>query len=104
MHLKKIRPNQDLKIRIKANPVAGQPLPENINVLVSAVDTGVLNITEYKTPDPYDAFFGRKRYSIDQYDVYGQLIEGQGRLANLRFGGDGGEAAALSRGGKKTIN
>ena len=23
----KIRPNQDLKIRIKANPVAGQPLP-----------------------------------------------------------------------------
>ncbi|TBL29876.1 hypothetical protein EYY80_38705, partial [Klebsiella oxytoca] len=35
----KIRPNQDLKIRIKAKPVAGQPLPENINVLVSAVDT-----------------------------------------------------------------
>ncbi|WP_337239863.1 alpha-2-macroglobulin [Proteus faecis] len=99
----KIRPNQDLKIRIKANPVAGQPLPENINVLVSAVDTGVLNITEYKTPDPYDAFFGRKRYSIDQYDVYGQLIEGQGRLANLRFGGDGGEATALSRGGKKPL-
>ncbi|HGD3320936.1 TPA: alpha-2-macroglobulin [Proteus mirabilis] len=99
----KIRPNQDLKIRIKAKPVAGQPLPENINVLVSAVDTGVLNITDYKTPDPYEAFFGRKRYSVDQYDVYGQLIEGEGRLANLRFGGDGSEESALSRGGKKPL-
>ncbi|OAT35159.1 alpha-2-macroglobulin family protein [Proteus myxofaciens] len=99
----KIRPNQDLKIRIKAKPNEGESLPEKINVLVSAVDTGVLNITDYKTPNPYDAFFGRKRYSVDQYDVYGQLIEGQGRLANLRFGGDGGEEAALSRGGKKPL-
>lgn len=99
----KIRPNQDLKIRIKANPTDAQPLPEKINVLVSAVDTGVLNITDYKTPDPYTAFLGRKRYGVDQYDVYGQLIEGEGRLANLRFGGDGGDENALSRGGKKPL-
>ncbi|MDN6550686.1 MAG: alpha-2-macroglobulin family protein, partial [Enterobacterales bacterium] len=52
-------------------------------------------------PDPYDAFLGRKRYGADQYDVYGQLIEGSGRLATLRFGGDGEDEDALSRGGKK---
>ena len=70
-------------------------------MLISAVDTGVLNITDYKTPDPYDAFFGRKRYSVDQYDVYGQLIEGSGRLGTLRFGGDGGDD--LDRGGLKPL-
>ncbi|CNH01292.1 alpha-2-macroglobulin family protein [Yersinia pekkanenii] len=98
----RIRPNQTLTVKVKASRT-GAPLPEKVQVLLSAVDSGILNITDYATPDPYDAFFGRKRYSADRYDVYGQLIEGQGRLASLRFGGDGDEEDALSRGGKKPI-
>ncbi|CQI92890.1 alpha-2-macroglobulin [Yersinia rohdei] len=98
----RIRPNQTLTVKVKANR-SGAPLPEKVQVLLSAVDSGILNITDYATPDPYDAFFGRKRYSADQYDIYGQLIEGQGRLASLRFGGDGDDEDALSRGGKKPI-
>ncbi len=70
-------------------------------MLVSAVDSGVLNITDYVTPDPWQAFFGQKRYGADIYDIYGQVIEGQGRLAALRFGGDGDE---LKRGGKPPVN
>ncbi|WP_274369160.1 alpha-2-macroglobulin family protein [Morganella morganii] len=97
----RIRPNQDLTVKINAKARDGKPAPEKVNVLISAVDTGVLNITDYKTPDPYDAFFGRKRYSVDQYDVYGQLIEGSGRLGTLRFGGDGGDD--LDRGGLKPL-
>lgn len=97
----RIRPNQDLTVKIKAKAQDGKAAPEKVNVLISAVDTGVLNITDYKTPDPYDAFFGRKRYSVDQYDVYGQLIEGSGRLGTLRFGGDGGDE--LDRGGLKPL-
>ena len=70
-------------------------------MLVSAVDSGVLNITDYVTPDPWQAFFGQKRYGADIYDIYGQVIEGQGRQAALRFGGDGDE---LKRGGKPPVN
>ncbi|ELX8378330.1 alpha-2-macroglobulin [Providencia vermicola] len=98
----KMRPNQDLTVKVKATAQDGKPLPEKVNVLLSAVDTGVLNITDFKTPNPYEAFFGRKRYGVDQYDVYGHLIEGQGKLANLRFGGDS-EEAALERGGMKPL-
>ncbi len=98
----KMRPNQDLTVKIKATPQQGQELPKQVYVLLSAVDTGVLSITNFKTPDPYDAFFGRKRYSIDQYDVYGHLIEAEGRQANLRFGGDGNDNS-LERGGKKPL-
>ncbi len=53
----KMRPNQDLTVKIKATAQDGKPLPEKVNVLLSAVDTGVLNITDFKTPDPYDAFW-----------------------------------------------
>ncbi len=99
----KMRPNQNLTVKVKTQPINGE-MPKQINVLVSAVDSGVLNITDYKTPDPWEAFFGRKRYGADLYDIYGQVIEGEGRLAALRFGGDGDEGDELSRGGKKPVN
>lgn len=91
----KIEPltHQNVKVRVvdaKGNPV------KNAMVLLSAVDTGVLNITDYKTPDPFKAFFDRKAYNVDQLDVYGKLIEaGQNPLASLAFGGD-----AAAKGGK----
>lgn len=96
----KMRPNQPLTVKIKASSKNGGT-PKQVNVLVSAVDSGVLNITDYVTPDPWQAFFGQKRYGADIYDIYGQVIEGQGRLAALRFGGDGDE---LKRGGKPPVN
>ncbi len=96
----KMRPNQPLMVKMKASVKNGD-VPKQVNVLVSAVDSGVLNITDYATPDPWQAFFGQKRYGADIYDIYGQVIEGQGRLAALRFGGDGD---ALKRGGKPPVN
>ncbi|HEY1847124.1 MAG TPA: alpha-2-macroglobulin [Buttiauxella sp.] len=99
----KMRPNQNLSLKVKASVKNGE-MPKQINVLLSAVDSGVLNITDYKTPDPWEAFFGRKRYGADLYDIYGQVIEGEGKLAALRFGGDGDEGDELSRGGKKPVN
>ncbi|MBM7061345.1 alpha-2-macroglobulin family protein [Pseudomonas sp. UL073] len=93
----KMRPKQPLKVRVQARDASGAPARE-AHVLVAAVDVGILNITEYPTPDPFAALFGRKAYGADQLDVYGQLIEaGQGRLASLAFGGD----AALAGGGKR---
>ncbi|UVE17221.1 alpha-2-macroglobulin family protein [Pseudomonas sp. LS44] len=93
----KIRPNQPLSVRVQAKNADGSPAKQ-VQVLVAAVDVGILNITEYKTPDPFASLFGRKAYGVDQLDVYGQLIEaGQGRLASLAFGGD----AALAGGGKR---
>ncbi len=93
----KIRPKQPLTVKVSAKNADGS-VPKQVHVLVAAVDVGILNITEYPTPDPYSSLFGRKAYGVDQLDVYGQLIEaGQGRLASLAFGGD----AALAKGGKR---
>lgn len=92
-----MRPNQPLKVKVRARNADGS-VAERVQVLVAAVDAGILNITDYLTPDPFVSLFGRKAYGADQLDVYGQLIEaGQGRLAKLAFGGD----AALAGGGKR---
>ena len=93
----KMRPKQPLTVRIKATNADGS-VPSQVHVLLAAVDVGILNITDYKTPDPFASLFGRKAYGADQLDIYGQLIEaGQGRLASLAFGGD----AAMAKGGKR---
>lgn len=93
----KMRPKQPLTVRFKATHADGS-VPSQVHVLLAAVDVGILNITDYKTPDPFASLFGRKAYGADQLDIYGQLIEaGQGRLASLAFGGD----AAMAKGGKR---
>lgn len=93
----KMRPKQPLTVKFKVKNADGS-IPESTHVLLAAVDAGVLNITDYPTPDPYASLFGRKAYGADQLDIYGQLIEaGQGRLASLAYGGD----AALAKGGKR---
>ncbi|UVJ44573.1 alpha-2-macroglobulin family protein [Pseudomonas sp. LS1212] len=93
----KMRPKQPLTVKLQARNADGS-VPKQVQVLLAAVDVGILNITQYPTPDPFSSLFGRKAYGADQLDIYGQLIEaGQGRLASLAFGGD----AALAKGGKR---
>ena len=95
----KMRPKQPLMVKFQVKNADGT-VPATAHVLLAAVDAGVLNITDYPTPDPYASLFGRKAYGADQLDIYGQLIEaGQGRLASLAFGGD----AALAKGGKRPV-
>lgn len=102
---KQMRPGKPLKIKVKAHTANGQVSAQPVQVLLSAVDVGILNITEFAAPDPFASFFARKGYSVDQMDVYGQLIEsGNGRLARMLFGGD---ADQLANGGQRpntTVN
>ncbi|RTL37441.1 MAG: alpha-2-macroglobulin family protein [Burkholderiales bacterium] len=89
----KTQPSVPLPITVKAPSLAGKPAI----VTVSAVDVGILNITNYKTPDPQDFFFGKHRYDADLLDLYGRLIEKMdGNTAKQRFGGDAGKRDSQS--------
>jgi uncharacterized protein YfaS (alpha-2-macroglobulin family) len=86
-------PEQSVPVKVKLQGADGKPLPAGNKaiVTVSAVDVGILNITNYATPDPADFFFGKHRYGADLLDHYGKLIEVmEGNLAKQRFGGDAG--------------
>jgi uncharacterized protein YfaS (alpha-2-macroglobulin family) len=81
-------PSTTLPVKVKVPQLAGKAAIAT----VSAVDVGILNITNFKTPDPADFFFGKHRYGADILDLYGRLIEKMdGNVAQQRFGGDAGQ-------------
>ncbi len=83
---KKMAPDQPLKVKVRVPQAKGQTTV----LTLSAVDAGILNITNYKSPDPFGFFFGKLRYAHDLYDVYGRLIEKlAGQRGQLKWGGDG---------------
>ncbi len=92
---KPIRPETTLTSTIKvANAKAGQ----KTYITLAAVDVGVLNITEFETPNPYKWFFEPRRYGVDQRDIYNQIIElVDGGVTKSRFGGDADKHAGGAR-------
>ncbi len=89
----KVLPESTLQATLKLDvPV------DKARVSIAAVDVGVLSITDFETPDPFEHFFGQRRYSVDAKDIYADVIEAhRADKAKQRFGGD----ADLVRGGKK---
>jgi hypothetical protein len=60
-------------------------------VAVAAVDVGILNLTQFKTPAPDEWYFGQRRLGMEIRDLYGLLIDRmQGEPGMVRSGGDGG--------------
>ena len=65
--------------------------------MVAAVDVGILNLTNYKAPDPEDWFFGQRQLGLELRDLYGRLIDGSlGATGKLRTGGDGAQMAGAT--------
>ncbi len=83
-----VEPDKRMLAHIKVDGAAGKAAL----VTVSAVDVGILNITSFKTPDPFDFFFGKHRYGAELSDIYGKLIERMdGTPGKLKWGGDAGK-------------
>lgn len=58
-------------------------------VTLAAVDVGVLNITNFPSPDPSAHYFGQHRLGVEMRDLYGRLIDGlNGATGVVRSGGD----------------
>jgi len=80
-----MRPGNPLDVSVQATGLAGQ----KAFVTLSAVDQGVLNITDYPVPDAWAWMFAKRALSVDAYDLYSRIIEAMdGEQAKLRYGGD----------------
>jgi len=52
-------------------------------VTLAAVDNGVLQVTDFKTPDPYRYFYATRALQVDAYNIYPLLFpEVRGRLSS----------------------
>src|SRR5206468_10558061 len=67
-------------VRVKAIP--------GCYVSLAAVDNGVLQVSDFKTPDPYGYYYQKKALQVNAFDMYPLLFpELRGRLSST--GGDG---------------
>ncbi len=78
-------PRQSIEIPVKIDGLAGG----EAYLTLAAVDEGILQLTDFATPDPLGYFFAKRRLGLDIRDLYGRLIEAQeGERGILRQGGD----------------
>jgi len=92
---KKILPRQKLNIPVQ---VKGLSEGEDAWVTLAAVDEGILQLTEFKSPDPVSYYFGKRRLGVEMRDDYGRLIKAEkGAVGAMREGGDmfGGRSLAV---------
>ena len=89
----KITPRQRIEVPVKvSNLQAGQ----EAFVTLAAVDEGILQLTRYKTPNPADYYFGKRRLGVSMRDDYGRLLDTRAdELGRIRAGGDAGDIGGL---------
>lgn len=93
-----MKPRQSIEIPVAVSNLAGKAA----YLTVAAVDEGILQLTDFETPDPIDHYFGKRRLGVEIRDLYGQLIDGkEGKRGTIRSGGDGEGLA--KRGAPKEI-
>jgi uncharacterized protein YfaS (alpha-2-macroglobulin family) len=90
----KVRPRQKITVPVQLSGLAS----ETAYVTLAAVDEGILQLTDFASPDPVDHYFGKRRLGVLMRDDYGRLIRGEkGAVGSLREGGDsfGGRSLAV---------
>ncbi len=83
-------PESVIDVGIHLKNAAGNPVPGRVQVF--AVDEGVLAVTGYKTPNPFNHFFGDRLFGFDLYSGADHLFPDVSGLPGFskvsRIGGD----------------
>ncbi|MBT3358594.1 MAG: alpha-2-macroglobulin family protein [Rhodospirillales bacterium] len=89
-----IRPRSRLDVPVT---IKGVEAGKQAFVTLAAVDEGVLQLTNFRTPDPAAHFFGKRKLGVAIRDLYGKLIDGKTkRRGHIRSGG--GDPALATKG------
>lgn len=92
------RPGETAKITVKEKTGKG------MTYTLAIVDEGLLDLTRFKTPDPWNTFYAREALGVKTWDVYDNVIGSfAGKLGKiLSIGGDG-EYDMAAKGGKESV-
>ncbi len=93
------RPGETAKITVSEK--SGRPMTYTLAI----VDEGLLDLTRFKTPDPWNTFYAREALSVKTWDLYDNVIGAYaGKLGKiLSIGGDS-EMDMMSKGGKESVH
>ena len=85
-----LRPEEPFKVKVSEKN--GQPMSYTLAI----VDDGLLDLTRFKTPAPWDYFYAREALGIKTWDIYDYVIGAYGGKIEQLFaigGGDEGESS-----------
>ncbi len=92
-----LRPEENASITIK------EETGKAMTYTVAVVDEGLLDLTKYKTPDPWNYFYAREALGVKSWDLYDYVMGAYGgqleRILSIGGGDDGGSGE-----GKKNAN
>jgi hypothetical protein len=84
--------------------IKGLDAGEDAYLTLAAVDEGILQLTDFKSPDPNTYYFGKRRLGVNMRDDYGRLIKPEkGAIGSMREGGDSFGGRPLSVVPTKTV-
>jgi len=84
---KSLQPEKEFEVKISERN--GKPMTYTLAI----VDEGLLDITNFKTPDPWHRFFARVALAVRSWDIYDYVVGAYGARLEKAFaiGGDGSE-------------
>ncbi len=83
------RPGQPTEVTFRVTS-GGRPVPGAV-VTVAAVDEGILQLTRFRTPDPFAAYWGKEALQVGSRDLFPLLFpELAGAARSEPGGGEGG--------------
>jgi hypothetical protein len=72
-----IEPHESVTINLKVSDQNSQGIPSSLIVMI--VDEGILSLTNFRTPDPFNFFYGKRANDIATSDIYSLLIPDYGK-------------------------
>ena len=98
----RIKPNQKITVPVEVKNLGWG---ESAYVTLAAVDEGILQLTDFESPDPNKYYFGKRRLGLDMRDDYGRLIQADRAMqGELRTGGDAVGGRSLSVVPQKSVS
>jgi len=88
-----LRPEEDITVKVH------EKQSRAMTYSIAIVDEGLLDLTRYKTPNPWNSFYAREALGVKSWDVYDDVIGAYGGRINQIFaiGGDGELAGAKNK-------
>ena len=77
----------EANVSVKVSEKTGKAMTYSIAI----VDEGLLDLTRFKTPNPWDAFYAKQALGVKTWDIYDDVVGAYGGKINQVFsiGGDG---------------
>ena len=88
-----LRPEQEIQVKVSESK------GKEMTYTIAIVDEGLLDLTRFKTPDPWNTFYAKQALGVKTWDIFDDVIGAYGGRINQVFsiGGDGMNAGSKNK-------